>query len=74
MAMCMSMHTSASTHTHKTYYSYSEMTLPGNSPLINTPKYPHRVTYFLLFHSLLQTSLFYTTRISGKGDTATEKL
>lgn len=61
------------THTHtQTYYSYSEMTLPGNSPLIYTLKYPQRVTYFLLFYSLLQKSLFYMKWISGKGDTANE--
>jgi len=78
MAMCMPMHTCVSTrvhthtHTHTTYYSYSEMTLPGNRPLINTAKYPHRVTYFLLFHSLLKTSLYYMNRILGEGDTANE--
>jgi hypothetical protein len=67
MAMCMHM----CKHT-QTSYSYSETTPPGNSPLIYTLKYPHRVTYVLLFYSLLQKSVFYVKWILGKGVTANE--
>jgi hypothetical protein len=48
------------------------MTLPGNSPLIYTPKYPNSITYFLIFYLLLQKSLFYMKCILDEGDDANE--
>jgi hypothetical protein len=71
MAMCTPMRTCTCTYIHS-HNLYSEMTLPGNSPLIYILRYPHRVTYSLLFYSLLQKSLFYTKWILGKGETANE--